>query len=71
MRRAISGSRFRFPWSLSRRVRDDVDAPVRGDSFDEQALDVELVGEVGANGERGGVRGEDLFDCKLGLALIA
>ena len=55
---------------LSAGVDDDVDAPERLDRLSEQPLDVELVGDVAANGERGAVRGEDLLDGGLGATLV-
>ena len=39
--------------TVRRRVDDDVDAPEFRDRLGEQPLDVEIVGQVGANGDRG------------------
>ena len=55
---------------LSDGVDDDVDAPERLDRLSEQPLDVELVGDVAANGERGAVGGEDLLDGGVGGTLV-
>ena len=52
-------------------MHDDVDTPERRCRLGEQTLDVELVGDVGANGDRRAARGEDLLDRGLGLALVA
>jgi hypothetical protein len=54
-----------------RGVHDDVDTSERGSGLGEQTLDVELVGYVGADGERRAVRGEDLLDRGFGFALVA
>ena len=56
--------------AVRRGVDDDVDAPERRDRLGEQALDVEIVGEVGAHGDRRAFRGEDLRDRRLGAALM-
>ena len=52
-------------------VDDDVDPAERRGRLVEQSLDVELVGDVGAHGERRAVGGEDLLDRRLGVALVA
>ena len=54
-----------------RGVHDDVDTSERGSGLGEQTLDVELVGDVGADGERRAVRGEDLVDRGFGFAPVA
>ena len=65
---AVGGSRTEN--DLSDGVDDDVDAPERLDRLSEQPLDVELVGDVAANGERRAVGGEDLLDGGLGGTLV-
>ena len=52
-------------------LNDDVDATERSCRLIEQTLDVELVGDVGANGERRAVRGEDLLNRGFGVVLVA
>ena len=56
--------------AVGRGVDDDVDARERRDRLGEQALDVEIVGEVGAHGDDRAFRGEDLRDRRLGCALM-
>jgi ATP/maltotriose-dependent transcriptional regulator MalT len=43
-----------------RGVHDDIDVPERRCRLREQTLDVEFVGDVGANGDRCAARGQDL-----------
>ena len=49
---------------------DDVDAPEFCYRLGEQPLDVEIVCQVGAHGDRGPSRGDDLRDSRLGLRLM-
>ncbi|MEA2131897.1 MAG: hypothetical protein QOJ85_4788 [Solirubrobacteraceae bacterium] len=52
-------------------MRDDVNGPERRHRLVEQPLDVELVGDVGAHGERGGAGSEDLVHDGVGLTRVA
>ena len=52
-------------------VHDDVDTAERGLGLVEESLDVELVGDVGAHGERRAVRGDNLVYRSLGFTLVA
>ena len=54
-----------------RGVHYDVDAPERGGRLVEQPLDVELVGDVGADREGRAAGGDDLLDRCLGFGLVA
>ena len=56
--------------AANRGVDDDVDAGERRDRLSEHSLDVEVVREVGAYGDRCAGGGEDLFDRRFGCALI-
>jgi len=51
-------------------VDDDVNAPEFCYRLGEQPLDVEIVFQVGAHGDRGPSRGDDLRDRRLGLRLM-
>jgi hypothetical protein len=48
-------------------VDDGVDAPERRDPLGEQALEIEIVPDVGAHGRRPAFRGEDLLDRRSAL----
>ena len=65
---AVDGSRTEN--DLSDGVDDDVDSPERLDRLSEQPLDVQLVGHVAANCERGAVGGKDLLDGGVGCTLV-
>jgi hypothetical protein len=54
-----------------RGVHDDVDTAERGLRLVEESLDVQLVGDVGAYGERRSVRGDNFLDRGLGFTLVA
>jgi hypothetical protein len=54
-----------------RGVHDDVDTAERGFRLVEESLDVELVGDVGAHGERRAVRGDNFLDRSLCFTLVA
>ena len=56
--------------AVRRRVDDDVDAAELGYRLGEQPLDVEIVCQVGAHGDRGPSRGDDLRDRRLGSRLM-
>jgi hypothetical protein len=56
--------------AVCRGVDDDVDARERRGRLGEQALDVEVVGEVRAQGDDRAFRGEDLSDRRLGGGLM-
>ena len=55
---------------LSGGVHQDVDIAERLDRLTEESLDVDFVRNVGANGERGAVAGEDFLDRKISRALV-
>ena len=55
---------------LSEGVDDNVDSPERLDRLSEQPLNIELVGHLAANGERGAVGSENLLDGGLGRTLV-
>ena len=52
-------------------VDDDIDGPERLGSLSEQPLHVELVGDVGANGEGGAVGGQDGLHDRVGCSLVS
>ena len=54
----------------SRPVHDDVDSAERSRRLIEETLDVELIGDVGANGQRRAVRAQDLLDDRFRFVLV-
>ena len=49
---------------------DDVDARECSSRLSEQAMNVEVVGEVGANGDDRAIRGQDVRERRFGSALM-
>jgi hypothetical protein len=54
-----------------RGVHDETSTFPNAAAVSEQTLDVELVGDAGANGDRCAARGQDLLDRGFGFALVA